>query len=150
MNQYYGNNQPYMGWQQYPNQPAVNNYTNPYAKSAQAIGLHGAIVSDMNQITADSVPMDGSIAVFPKQDLSEIYVKNWNSDGTIRTITFKPTPIESGGDAGVDDNLEQELKILSAKVHGLEERIKQLNRKPYKKGNYRDANNSANAFKSVH
>ena len=27
---------------------------------------------------------------FPKQDMSEIYVKGWNADGTINTIVYKP------------------------------------------------------------
>lgn len=35
--------------------------------------------------------MDGSMAFFPKQDMSEIYVKGWNADGTIRTIVYKLT-----------------------------------------------------------
>ena len=30
------------------------------------------------------------MAFFPKQDMSEIYAKSWNADGTIRTIVFKP------------------------------------------------------------
>ena len=27
---------------------------------------------------------------FPKQDMSEIYVKSWNADGTINTTVYKP------------------------------------------------------------
>ena len=41
-------------------------------------------------INANEVPMDGSMAFFPKQDMSEIYVKGWNADGTINTIVYKP------------------------------------------------------------
>ena len=34
--------------------------------------------------------MDGTAAFFPKQDLSEIYVKGWNAEGQIETIVYKP------------------------------------------------------------
>ena len=50
--------------------------------------VNGKIVPAMENINPNDVPMDGSVAFFPKQDLSEIYVKSWNADGTIRTITF--------------------------------------------------------------
>lgn len=52
--------------------------------------LTGKVVQTLEAITANDVPMDGSVAFFPKQDLSEIYIKSWNADGTIRTMTFKP------------------------------------------------------------
>ena len=65
----------------------------------QARGLNGMIVPSVDKVTADCVPMDGSAAFFPKQDLSEIYVKNWCADGTIRTLTFKPV-FEGGGANG--------------------------------------------------
>ena len=65
-------------------------------------GLNGMVVMSADKITADCVPMDGSAAFFPKQDLSEIYVKNWCADGTIRTLIFRPVEISiprvSGGE----------------------------------------------------
>lgn len=56
----------------------------------QAIGINGRVVQAVENINANEVPMDGSMAFFPKQDLSEIYVKGWNADGTIKTIVYKP------------------------------------------------------------
>lgn len=56
----------------------------------QQAGLNGKVVQAVEQITANDVPMDGSVAVFPKQDMSEIYTKSWNADGTIRTVVYKP------------------------------------------------------------
>lgn len=53
-------------------------------------GINGKVVPSVENITANDVPMDGSIAFFPRQDMTEIYAKSWNSDGTIRTIVFKP------------------------------------------------------------
>lgn len=56
----------------------------------QIIGINGRVVQAVENINANEVPMDGSMAFFPKQDMSEIYVKGWNADGTIRTIVYKP------------------------------------------------------------
>lgn len=56
----------------------------------QIAGINGRIVQAVENINANEVPMDGSMAFFPKQDLSEIYVKGWNADGTIKTIVYKP------------------------------------------------------------
>lgn len=40
------------------------------------------------------------MAFFPKQDMSEIYVKGWNANGTINTIVYKPYTEPSGSNAG--------------------------------------------------
>lgn len=56
----------------------------------QNFGLNGKVVDSADLITANDVPMDGNIAVFPKRDFSEIYAKSWKADGTIQTIVYKP------------------------------------------------------------
>lgn len=56
----------------------------------QIPGVVGRVVNGANEITANDVPMNGSFAFFPMQDMSAIYAKSWNADGTIRTIAFKP------------------------------------------------------------
>ena len=54
------------------------------------------------------------MAFFPKQDLSEIYVKGWNADGTIRTTVFKPVSNNNGINTS---NIGSESKIsLSEEV----------------------------------
>lgn len=66
------------------------NIPNNYQQNQIVQGINGKIIAEMSQITANDVPMDGSVAFFPKQDLSEVYAKSWNADGTIRTVTYKP------------------------------------------------------------
>lgn len=56
----------------------------------QIAGINGRVVQTVENINANEVPMDGSMAFFPKQDLSEIYVKGWNANGRIKTIVYKP------------------------------------------------------------
>nr|DAH78409.1 MAG TPA: hypothetical protein [Caudoviricetes sp.] len=53
-------------------------------------GISGRMVQSAENINANEVPMDGNVAFFPKQDLSEIYVKGWNANGAIDTIVYKP------------------------------------------------------------
>lgn len=66
----------------------------------QIVGINGRIVQAVENINANEVPMDGSMAFFPKQDMSEIYVKGWNANGTINTIVYKPYTEPGGSNAG--------------------------------------------------
>lgn len=66
------------------------NTAGPYQQNQIVQGINGKIITEISQITANDVPMDGSVAFFPKQDLLEVYAKSWNADGTIRTVTYKP------------------------------------------------------------
>lgn len=72
------------------------------------VGINGKVVPSVENITANDVPMDGSVAFFPRQDMTEIYAKSWNSDGTIRTIVFKP--VLDGNPNNLPQN-EEKLKI---------------------------------------
>jgi hypothetical protein len=56
----------------------------------QTVGINGRMVQSVENINANEVPMDGSMAFFPKQDMSEIYVKAWDANGLIKTIVYKP------------------------------------------------------------
>ena len=95
MNNYgqrYNTQQPYMdrlaGLQQYQQalqQPQMQRQT-----QQMPLGLNGKMVDVVDQITANDVPMDGSVAIFPKKDMSEIYLKSWTPNGTIATVVFKP------------------------------------------------------------
>ena len=79
----------------------------------QQVGLNGKVVQAVEQITANDVPMDGSVAVFPKQDMSEIYTKSWNADGTIRTIVYKPYTASQPGVANSSADMSKMKMGLS-------------------------------------
>jgi hypothetical protein len=90
--------------------PQVNSYVPQYQQYQQAYnpmqniqrfqqpqqpeqiqqGIFGKVVQSQDSIVANDVPMNGSVAFFPKSDLSEIYAKQWSADGTISTMVFKP------------------------------------------------------------
>ena len=92
------NYQPYNPQQTYMDRMAAAQNYQPNMQMQQpqptaqqnAVGINGKVVPGVENITANDVPMDGSVAFFPRQDMQEIYAKSWNSDGTIRTVVYKP------------------------------------------------------------
>ena len=81
--------------------------------------LNGKVVDSADVVKATEVPI-GSYGIFPKADLSEIYIKAWNNNGTTSITTFKPLkPIES---------TEPEINIntLFNKITSLENKIDSL------------------------
>ena len=56
----------------------------------QIVNLAGRVVQNETEITPQEVAMDGSISLFPLADYSTIIAKQWNSDGTIKTLRFVP------------------------------------------------------------
>ena len=117
---------------QQPLVPTSMSGANQQAMSQQIVGINGRIVQAVENINANEVPMDGSVAFFPKQDLTEIYAKSWNADGTIRTLTFKPvlndkTDILSGDTEKLEFDLsEKATEGIMAKLNELSEKIEQL------------------------
>lgn len=134
-----------MNYNPYQQQPMNYNpvFTN-YPQIAQNIPqriqqepqIMGKIVQNAEMITANDVPLNGSVAFFPKQDLSEIYAKSWTADGVIRTMTFKPiqneevsnlstesTESQIGEILNVTDGLEKTLNEIVSKIDNLEKNL---------------------------
>ena len=120
---------------QQPVAGAPMSLANQQAMSQQIAGINGRIVQAVENINANEVPMDGSMAFFPKQDMSEIYVKGWNADGTIKTIVYKPY-IEPSGNNGNNitgsvenskfDLSDETTQLFLNKFEELSEKIGQL------------------------
>lgn len=115
----------YPQYQQYP--PGYQQQINPYMdqlnqlrnmqqpvqpipNQIQPPGLYGRMVEDFSVVTANDVPMDGNGAIFVKRDGSEIQVRNWNANGTIATIVFKPVIEEQA------DNLPSESQNVAIRL----------------------------------
>ena len=82
----------------------------------QQPGLIGKVVND--------VSMDGNIAIFPKNDMSEIYCKQWKQDGTIQTVVYKPILDQNQSEA---TNIPQmDFNALNEDVRALREDIKSV------------------------
>ena len=57
---------------------------------ANQMSTLGKIVDSIDVVKATDVPMDGSMYYFPKADGTEIFGKQWLSNGQTRILTFKP------------------------------------------------------------
>lgn len=94
----------------------------------QQPGLIGKVVNDVSMVSPNDVPMDGNVAIFPKNDMSEIYCKQWKQDGTIQTVVYKPVSdhnqTEGTNVPQMDFNaLNEDVKALREDIKGVREII---------------------------
>lgn len=109
------------------------NYTDRFQSFQQqqrVNGLNGRFVGKIEDITANEVSMDGSVSFFPTNDLSIIYAKSWNADGTIKTIAYKPILDDLEQKVGISTNEVEKLKIdLSENLTGIYEKLSEIESK---------------------
>lgn len=86
----------------------IQRFQQPQQPEQMQQGIFGKVVQSQDSIVANDVPMNGSVAFFPKSDLSEIYAKQWSADGTISTMVFKPIQNDSPNKLSQDT---EKLKI---------------------------------------
>jgi len=126
----------YQSYQQaYNPMQNIQRFQQPQQEQMQQ-GIFGKVVQSQDSIVANDVPMNGSVAFFPKSDLSEIYAKQWSADGTISTMVFKPlqndNPNKSSQDTeklkiGLSDEateiFNKHFDTLFSKIEELEKKI---------------------------
>lgn len=122
-NSNYLGNYPYNYANQYVPQPQPQQFiSQPMApQTQQPQSLNGKIVDSEDVVKATEVPI-GGYGIFPKADLSEIYIKSWNNNGTTSIITFKPIIQEVKEPQTVEDNslkIIERLNTLDAKIDSL-------------------------------
>lgn len=117
---YYMNNYPYNGNNSNQYIPQAQNYMPMNQPSPQL--LNGKVVDSADVVKATEVPI-GGYGIFPKADLSEIYIKSWNNNGTTSIITFIPVPSEAPVEVQQQDNTI--IEILN-KINNLEVKIDSL------------------------
>lgn len=64
----------------------------------QIVNLSGRVVQKETDITPQEVAMDGTISLFPLADYTAIIAKQWNSDGTIKTLRFVPEVVPAANE----------------------------------------------------
>lgn len=107
----------------YPNNFYQNYlYNNPYNQNSiptsqpQMSSLQGKVVDGTDMVKATEV-LYGGYGVFPKADLSEIYIKNWNNDGTTQIITYRPVLVkEPAPEMDVQNILLEKIKNIEEKL----------------------------------
>lgn len=81
--------------------------------------LPGKMVDSVDVAKVSDIPF-GGYGVFPKGDLSEVYIKIWNNNGTTSLLTFKPSQDK-------EENPQDTYKQLEERVKQLEEKIEKVN-----------------------
>lgn len=122
---------PQMGQYQQNFQPQIQQIQQP-------IGLVGRAVNDFSEIKADDVPMNGTPAIFVKNDMSEIEVRIWGKDGLIRPTSYKPILEQNNADATnipqMDFNaLNEDVRALMEDIKGVREMIEKSMNAPTQK-----------------
>lgn len=104
----------------YPNNYYPNySYQNQQQQQQMVVpSLQGKVVDSIEMVRVNEVPF-GGFGVFPKGDLSEIYIKSWNNNGTTQINTYKPVPVEETKEVK-DNSLRDELL---AKITTLNEKL---------------------------
>lgn len=95
----------------------------PIQQVAQPQGLVGKMVNDVSVVSPNDVPMDGNVAIFPKNDMSEIYCKQWQQNGTIQTVVYRPVQAENPQEGNIP---QMDFNALNEDVRALREDIKDM------------------------
>ena len=93
----------------------------PQQSQPAVAALQGKVVDSVDMVRVNEVPF-GGFGVFPKGDLSEIYVKSWNNNGTTSVITFRPVnpePQLAEIENTVMNVLVQKIDVLNGKLDAI-------------------------------
>lgn len=148
--QQFGSNQPATnGWsnfqngyqqtqppQYYPYTPNWNRpvMTNQTVMSNQFNGtLPGKLITNLQEVKPNEVPMDGSASIFPMNDFSSIYVKAWGPDGNIQTLRFIPDVTTN---KEVADQGPSEFDKIMERLDSIEKKLVESSSRPQKSSSY--------------
>ena len=67
----------------------------PMVQQNQTMSLNGEIVDSIDVVKAKNVDMSGNVTYYPKSDMSEIYTKQLQMDGTSRIVTYRAVQPET-------------------------------------------------------
>lgn len=117
------NNNPFYG----------NSYTWGGNHNNRFQSIPGRIVNNLDEITPQEVPMDGSVSLFPQNDYSAIYAKTWTKDGTIATVKYVPEQPQAA--VPQKSPIEERLDKIDQRFDRLEKMLSDRHkpRKPYNK-----------------
>lgn len=118
-------------------QPMPTQQYIPPMPTIQQNNLQGKIVDSVDVVKAMDIPLDGSVSYFPLTDGSAIISKQLQSDGTSRTVIYKPTENEKEKTVKylTIDELETALNDLED-MQNIKDDIKEIKKqlKGFKKG----------------
>lgn len=101
----------------------------PSVQAAKPTGLLGKSVDSIEVVKATDIPLDGSISYFPLADGSAIVTKQLLTDGTSKTVVYRPTEEEAKNDFKyvTMEDLEKSIKDIDlSEIDDLKDEIKEL------------------------
>ena len=134
MNQY---NQGYQAQQYNPYNPIIPyqeqlakmqmqaQYNQSQQQQAQpmTMGITGEVVDSIDVVKAKNVDLSGNVTFYPKSDLSEIYTKQLQRDGTSKIVTYKAVQPEES--ESVDTKSYVDIQTLNAMLGQMKAEILQ-------------------------
>ena len=108
-------------------QPQYQQSIYPQQMPQVQMGLQGKIVESEDIVKVTDIPI-GGYGIFPKADLSEIYIKTWNGNGTTNIMTFQPVVKQEA--VKEENNNNNNNNIVLEKIQCLEEKIDTLIKSP--------------------
>lgn len=87
-------------------------------------GLQGKVVDSGEIVKVTDVPF-GTYGVFPKADMSEIYIKTWNNNGTTNIITYKPIATEDKAKIEEDER-QKHTQLILDRMNEIENKLDNL------------------------
>lgn len=83
--------------------------------------LFGKVVDGVEVVRATDVPINQT-GIFPKGDMSEIYLKIWMPDGTTKITTFVPV-VENIPEKKEDDKYSVALSEIQSAISALSKKV---------------------------
>lgn len=135
-NPYFNQQQRFQGMNMMQQSMPTQQYIPPMP-TIQQNNLQGKIVDSVDVVKSMDIPLDGSVSYFALADGSAIVTKQLQSDGTSRTIIYKPSENEKEKTVKylTIDELETALNDLED-MQNIKDDIKEIKKqlKGFKKG----------------
>ncbi len=129
-NPYYNPNQRYqpMGM---PSQPMTTqpSYITPITPPISQPNLLGKVVDSIDVVKAMDIPLDGSISYFPLTDGTAIVSKQLQTDGTSKTVIYKPIKEDTNDNnkfVTFEDMQKELAKIDLSDLDDLKDELKEI------------------------
>ena len=121
-------------------QPFGNQFNPSLQMPSSQGGLLGKSVDSLDVVKAMDIPLDGSTSYFPLTDGSAIVTKRLMSDGTSKTIVYKPVNEDKGNTTNylvmedlediindINDmkDLKKDFKSIKKDVEEIKDRLKE-------------------------
>lgn len=97
------------------------------------MGLNGEIVDSIDVVKAKNVDMSGAVVYYPKADMTEIYTKQLQPDGTSRILTYRISqdmpkePVQQSMSPDILNEMFVQLRQdLLSEINGIKEMIPML------------------------